>query len=105
MKSPLVLLLLNHFLGKENILFHIKLIAHCSSVIITWIVCYSACAKVLCYKHGRSTGANFMSSTAFCGRILSAPRKKDGESGTTKRKTVRDFYDVEISEVDTTANS
>ena len=33
-------------------------------------------------KHGRSTEANVMSSTAFCGRILSAPRKKDGESGT-----------------------
>ena len=57
-----------------------------SSVIITWRVCYSACAKILRFtitnKHGRSTEANVMSSTAFCGRILSAPRKKDGESGT-----------------------
>ena len=39
----------------------------CSSVIITWSVCYSACAKVLCFtitnKHGRSTEANVMSST------------------------------------------
>jgi len=82
--------------GKIN---HIKLIALicgptnediCSSVIITWSVCYSACAKILCFtitnKQGRSTEANVMSSTAFCGRILSAPRKKDGESGTKTQK-------------------
>ena len=52
----------------------------CSSVISTWSVCYSACVKVLCFttinKHGRSTEANVMSSTAFCGRIMLAPRKK-----------------------------
>ena len=58
----------------------------CSSVIITWSVCYSACAKVLCFtstnEHGRSTEANVMSSTAFCRTILSAARKKDGERGT-----------------------
>ena len=52
----------------------------CSSVIITWSVCYSACAKVLCFtltnKHGPWTEADVLSSTAFCGRILSAPRKK-----------------------------
>ena len=38
---------------KHCSIFHIKLIAHnediCSSVIITWMVCYSACAKVLCF--------------------------------------------------------
>ena len=33
-------------------------------------------------KHGQSTETNVMSSTAFCGRILWAPRKEDGESGT-----------------------
>ena len=58
----------------------------CSSVIITWSVCYSACAKVLCFtltnKHGRWTEADVLSSTVFCVIILSAPRKKDGESGT-----------------------
>ena len=58
----------------------------CYSVIITWSVCYWACAKVLHFtitnKHGRSTEANVMSSTAFCGRILSGLRKKDGECGT-----------------------
>ena len=65
----------------------------CSSVIITWSVCYSACAKVLCFtntnEHGRSTEANVMSSTAFCGRILSAQRKKDGESGTKTQNRQR----------------
>ena len=59
----------------------------CSSVIITWSVCCNACVKVLCFtitnKHGRSTEANVMSSTAFCGRIMLAPRKKKyGGSGT-----------------------
>ena len=62
----------------------------CSSVIITWSVCYRACAKVLRFtitnKHGRSTETNVMSSTAFCGRILSALRKKDGESGAKTQK-------------------
>ena len=41
--------------------------------------------SIMCYdqnKHERKTEANFMSSTAFCGRILSTPRKKDEESGT-----------------------
>ena len=54
-------------------------------MIITWNVCYRACAKVLRFtitnKHGRLTETNVMSSTVFCGRILSALRKKDGESG------------------------
>ena len=65
----------------------------CSSVIITWSVCYGECAKVRCFtstnEHGRSTEANVMSSTAFCGRILPAPRKKDGESGTKKQNRQR----------------
>ena len=77
----------------------------CSSVIITWSVCYNACAKVLCFtitnKHGRSTEANVVSSTVFCGRILSAPRKKDGEVE-PKRKTDMEFYVVEVVELDTT---
>ena len=80
----------------------------CSSVIITWSVCYSACTKVLCFtitnKHGRSTETNVMSSTAFCERILSAPRKKM-EKMERKRKKGRDLYDVEVVEVDTTRNS
>ena len=42
-----------------------------------------------------------MSSTAFCGRILSAPGKKM-EKVEPKRKTDRDLYDVEVIEVDTT---
>ena len=80
----------------------------CSSVISTWSVCYSACVKVLCFttinKHGRSTEANVVSSTAFCGRIMLAPRKKKyGESGKKKkRKTDRDLHVVEVVEVDTT---
>ena len=78
----------------------------CSSVIITWSVCYSACAKVLCFtltnKHGRWAEADVLSSTAFCGRILSAPRKKM-EKVEPNRKTDRDLYDVEVIEVDTTA--
>ena len=41
-----------------------------------------------------------MSSTAFCGRILSAPRKKDGESGTKTQNS--DFYDIGVIELDTT---
>ena len=77
----------------------------CSSVIITWSVCYRACAKVLCFtltnKHGPWTEADVLSSTAFCGRILSAPRKKM-EKVEPKRKTDRDLYDVEVIEVDTT---
>ena len=44
-----------------------------------------------------------MSFTAFCGRILSAPRKKDGESGTkTQKRQAWDLYDIEVVEVDTT---
>ena len=78
----------------------------CSSVITTWSVCYSACAKVLCFtltnKHGRWAEADVLSSTAFCGRILSAPRKKM-EKVEPNRKTDRDLYDVEVIEVDTTA--
>ena len=74
-------------------------------MIITWSVCYSACAKVLCFtltnKHGPWTEADVLSSTAFCGRILSAPRKKM-EKVEPKRKTDRDLYDVEVIEVDTT---
>ena len=66
---------------------------------------YRACAKVLRFtitnKHGRSTEANVMSSTAFCRRILSALRKKDGESG-TKTQNRRDLYVVEIVQMDTT---
>ena len=41
-----------------------------------------------------------MSSTAFCGRILSAPKKM--EKVKRKRKTDRDLYDVGVIEVDTT---
>ena len=74
-------------------------------MIITWSVCYWACAKVLRFtitnKHGRSTEANVMSSTAFCGRILSALQKKM-EKVERKRKTDRDLYVVEVVEVDTT---
>ena len=77
----------------------------CSSVIITWSLCYGACAKVLCFtstnEHGRSTEANVMSSTAFCGRILSAPRKKM-EKVERKPKTDSDFYDIGVIELDTT---
>ena len=62
----------------------------CSSLIITWSVCYRACAKVLRFtitnKHGRLTEANVMSSTVVCGRILSAPGKKV-EKVERKRKT------------------
>ena len=47
---------------------------------------------------------NVMSSTAFCGRILSAPRKKKMEKVERKRKTDRDLYVVEVVEVDTTRN-
>ena len=43
-----------------------------------------------------------MSSTAFCGRILSAPLKKKMEKVERKRKIDRDMYDVEFVEVDTT---
>ena len=54
-------------------------------------------------KHGQSTEANVMSSTAFCGRILSAPHKsQEMEKVEGKRKTDRDMYDVEVVEVDTT---
>ena len=73
----------------------------CSSVIITWSVCYSACAKVLCYKHGRSTEANFMSSTAHVEEFCQL-REKKMEKVERKRKTDRDLYDVEVIEVDTT---
>ena len=77
----------------------------CSSVIVTCSVCYSACSKVLYFaltnKHGLSSEANVMSSTAFCGRILSAPRKKI-KKVERKRKTDRDLYDVEVFEVDRT---
>ena len=70
----------------------------CSSVIVTWSVCYSACAKVLCFtitnKHGRSTEANVMSSTAFCGGQFCQLREKMMEKVERKRKTDRDFYDV-----------
>ena len=52
-------------------------------------------------KHGRSTETNVMSSTVFCGRILSALRKKV-EKVERKRKTDRDLYVVEVVEVDTT---
>ena len=78
----------------------------CSSVIIIWSVCYSACAKVLCFtitnKHGRSTEANVTSSTAFCGGQFCQLREKKMEKVERKRKTDRDFYDVRITEVDTT---
>ena len=40
-----------------------------------------------------------MSLTAFCGRILSAPKKM--EKVKRKRKTDRDLYDVGVIEVDT----
>ena len=77
-----------------------------SSVIITWSVWYSACAKVLCFtitkKHGRSTEANVMSSTAFCRRQFCQLREKKMEKVERKRKTDRDFYDVGVIEVDTT---
>ena len=50
-----------------------------------------------------SLGApDVMSSTAFCGRILLAPRKKDGESGTKTQNRQGFAYDVEVIEVDTT---
>ena len=52
-------------------------------------------------NHGRSTEANATSSTAFCGRILSA-LPKIMEKVERKRKTDRDLYDVEVVEVDTT---
>ena len=42
-----------------------------------------------------------MPFTAFCGRILSAPRKKM-EKVERKRKTDKDLYDVQVVEVDTT---
>ena len=78
----------------------------CSSVIVTWSVWYSACAKVLCFtitnKHGRSTEANVMSSTAFCGGQSCQLREKKMEKVERKRKTDRDFYDVGVIEVDTT---
>ena len=45
--------------------------------------------------------ANIMSSTAFCGRILSAPQKKI-KKVERKCKTDRDLYDVEVFEVDRT---
>ena len=77
-----------------------------SSVIITWSVWYSACAKVLCFtitnKHGRSTETNVMSSTAFCRRQFCQLREKKMEKVERKRKTDRDFYDVGVIEVDTT---
>ena len=77
----------------------------CSSVIITCSVCYSACSKVLYFaltnKNGLSSEANVMSSTAFCGRILSALRKKI-KKVERKRKTERDLYDVEVFEADRT---
>ena len=81
----------------------------CSLMIITWSVYATVRAQrycVLCFtitnKHGQSTEAHVMSSTTFCGRILSAPRKKKMEKVERKRKTDRDLYDVEVIEVDTT---
>ena len=59
------------------------------------------CVSPSQYKHGPWTEADVLSSTAFCGRILSAPRKKM-EKVEPKRKTDRDLYDVEVIEVDTT---
>ena len=52
-------------------------------------------------KHGLFSEANIMSSTAFCGRILSAPQKKI-KKVERKCKTDRDLYDVEVFEVDRT---
>ena len=78
----------------------------CSSVIITWIVCYGACAKVLCFtstnEHGRSTEANVMCSTAFSGGQFCPLREKKMEKVERKRKTDSDFYDVGVIELDTT---
>ena len=75
-------------------------------MIITWNVCYRTCAKVLRFiiknKHGRLTETNVMSSTVFCGRILSVLRKKKKEKVERKRKTDRDLYVVEVVEVDKT---
>ena len=96
------------------VLFYLSLISNslptnediCSSVITIWSVCYSACAKVLCFtirnKHERSTEANVMSSTAFCGGQFCQLREKKMEKVERKRKTDRDLYDVEVIEVDTT---
>ena len=53
-------------------------------------------------KHGRSTEANVMSSTAFCGGQFCQLREKKMEKVERKRKTDRDFYDVGVIEVDTT---
>ena len=52
-------------------------------------------------KHGLFSEANIMSSTAFCGRILSAPQKQI-KKVERKCKTDRDLYDVEVFEVDRT---
>ena len=71
-------------------------------MIITWSVCYNACAKVLCHKHGRSTEANFHVLHGVLWKNFVSSAKKRWRNGNEKRKTDRDLYDVEVSEVDTT---
>ena len=64
-------------------------------MIITWSVCYGACAKVLCFtstnEHGPSTEANVMSSTAFCGGQFCPLREKKMEKVERKRKNRQRF--------------
>ena len=74
----------------------------CSSVIITRRVCYSACAEVLCFTIWAIDGSEFhvLHGVLWKNSVCSA--KKRWRKWNEKRKTDRDLYDVEVSEVDTT---
>ena len=78
-------------------------------MIITWSVCYWACAKVLHFtitnKHGRSEGDRPRRMSCLLRRFVEEfcqVCEKKMENVERKGKTDRDLYVVEVVEVDTT---
>ena len=74
----------------------------CSSVIITWSVCYRACAEVLRFTITNDPPKRMSCLVRYVVEEFCQLCGKKMEKVKRKRKTDRDFYVVEVVEVDTT---